>query len=60
MKNNKSYLERKKNRLMIPVGKFSSDTFVCNTCGARMFLKVWGDETPCRVDGCSGTMKRVK
>lgn len=46
-------------KIMIPKARFASDTFVCDTCGTRMFLKVMGDKTPCRVEGCNGTMNRV-
>ncbi len=34
-----------------------TDSFVCDACGTRMMLKVYGDTTHCRA--CSGTMHRV-
>jgi hypothetical protein len=37
---------------------FSSDTFVCDRCGNRKFLKIYGDTAPC--NECGGTMRRVK
>ncbi len=44
----------------VPVGKFASDTFVCDKDSShRMVLKIYGDSTPCKVSGCSGTMRRV-
>lgn len=45
--------------LKAPEGKLATDTFVCDTCGCRMMLKILGDKTHCRADGCNGTMRRV-
>lgn len=50
----------KKEFYRVPVGKFASDTFVCDKdSNHRMILKIYGDSTPCKVSGCSGTMRRV-
>lgn len=36
-----------------------TDSFVCDRCGTRMMLKVYGDSTSCKSSsGCSGTMHR--
>ena len=36
-----------------------TDSFVCDRCGTRMMLKVYGDSTTCKSSsGCSGTMHR--
>ncbi len=48
----------KKSKQKLPECKCNSDTFMCDTCDARMILKVYGDSTPCRVSGCDGTMYR--
>lgn len=55
MKNSKN---TKKMILKTPVCKCNSDTFVCDTCGCRMILKIYGDTTPCRANSCNGTMRR--
>lgn len=37
-----------------------TDSFVCDRCGTRMMLKVYGDSTSCKSSsGCGGTMHRV-
>lgn len=37
-----------------------TDSFVCDRCGTRMMLKVYGDTTSCKSSsGCGGTMHRV-
>lgn len=51
-------LKKKSKKLLVPSCKCNSDTFKCDTCGHRMILKVYGDSTPCRIEGCSGTMYR--
>ncbi len=33
-----------------------SDTFICESCGVRMFLKVLGNTAKC--PNCGGTMRR--
>ena len=46
-------------KLIVPKGKCNSDTFLCDTCGTRMILKIYGNSTPCKASGgCSGTMYR--
>lgn len=45
--------------LKAPEGKLASDSFVCDRCGCRMFLKVMGNTTHCRAENCNGTMHRV-
>lgn len=39
--------------------EFHTDSFVCNKCGTRMILKVYGDTKPCNQAGCTGIMHRV-
>ena len=51
-KNNKSV------KIVVPTCKCNSDTFLCDTCGARVILKRLGDSIPCTQSGCSGTMRR--
>jgi len=46
--------------IQVPDGKLATDSFVCDKCGCRMILKIYGDSTPCKADGCDGTMHRVK
>lgn len=48
-----------RDRLFAPVCSCNSDTFVCDKCGLRMILKIYGDTTPCRDENCNGTMRRV-
>ena len=35
-----------------------TDSFVCDICGVRMPLRIIGDNTSCRAEGCNGTMHR--
>lgn len=52
----KSYTGKELN---IPKCKCNSDTFVCNLHSEhRLILKVYGNSTPCRIEGCKGTMYR--
>ncbi len=44
----------------IPAVEFASDSFVCDKDpNHRMYLKIYGDTTPCKIRGSSGTMHRV-
>lgn len=45
-------------KITVPSCKCNSDTFLCDTCGARVILKRMGDSIPCTQSGCSGTMHR--
>lgn len=45
--------------LAVPKCVCNSDTFVCDRCGLRMILKIYGNSTSCRNDDCNGTMYRV-
>ncbi len=36
-----------------------TDSFSCDTCGGRIMLKILGDTTKCRENGCNGTLHRV-
>ena len=36
-----------------------TDTFACDRCGSRIRLKIRGDTTNCREQGCHGTLHRV-
>lgn len=54
----KMIMNKKDIRLSVPECKCNSDTFLCDTCGARMILKIYGNTTSCRISGCSGTMRR--
>ena len=43
-------------KIIIPKGRFCSDTFLCSNCGARGIYKVYGDTKTC--PECGGTMYR--
>ncbi len=43
-------------KIIVPKGRFCSDTFVCADCGARGIYKVLGDKRTC--PECGGTMYR--
>lgn len=36
-----------------------TDSFACDRCGGRIRLKIMGDTTRCRENGCGGTLHRV-
>lgn len=36
-----------------------TDSFACDTCKGRIYLKITGDTTNCREVGCNGTLHRV-
>lgn len=36
-----------------------TDSFCCQKCGGRIMLKILGDETHCREEGCDGIARRV-
>lgn len=36
-----------------------TDSFACDICGGRIYLKIMGDTTHCREAGCNGTLHRV-
>lgn len=42
-----------------PNAEGKTDSFCCKKCGGRIMLKVLGDETHCREEGCDGVARRV-
>lgn len=42
-----------------PNAEGRTDSFCCKKCGGRIMLKVMGDETHCREEGCDGIARRV-
>jgi len=42
-----------------PNAEGRTDSFCCKKCGGRIMLKIMGDETHCREEGCDGIARRV-